>query len=84
MITENSKLTFGKHKGKILKYCPLDYLEWLHKNLSGGDFHEWAKVAGQVHDTLKKEGAVNNSLDEMADAFLRKHGVAVGKNGQIL
>lgn len=74
-ITENTKLTFGKHKGKPLKNCPLDYLEWLHTNLKDGDFCEWAIVAGQVYEMLKEEGAEAGSLEQQANEFLRKHGV---------
>ncbi len=74
-ITENSKLTFGKHKGTPLKYCPLEYLKWLNENLSGGDFHEWAEAAGEVHATLTGEGVVSNSLERQADDFLRAHGI---------
>ncbi len=75
MITENSKLTFGKHKGTPLKYCPPEYLKWLSENLGGGDFHEWAKAAGETLRTLETEGAATASLEKQADEFLRKHGV---------
>lgn len=74
-ITESSKLTFGKHKGTPLKYCPLEYLDWLSQNLGGGDFHEWATAAAHVARTLREEGAAANSLERQADDFLRKHGI---------
>lgn len=31
------KVTFGKHKGKLFKDLPLDYLDWVHKNHSCKD-----------------------------------------------
>lgn len=74
MITENTKLTFGKHKGKPLKNCPQDYLKWVAENLLNTDFHEWAVAAAQVRSTLVAEGAEATSLEAQADDFLKKHG----------
>jgi hypothetical protein len=75
MITENTKFTFGKHKGKPLKNCPLDYLEWISTKLLNTDFHDWALASGEVHKKLIAEGATTTSLEEQANVFLRSHGI---------
>lgn len=74
-ITENTKLTFGKHKGTPLKYCPQEYLKWLSENLADGDFHEWAKTAKETLIKLNEEGAEAASLEKQANDFLRSHGI---------
>lgn len=80
MITENTKFTFGKHRGKPLKNCPGDYLKWVSENLLNTDFHEWAVAAKQVLATLASEGKEAITLESQADEFLKKHGF--GKYGQ--
>lgn len=74
-LNENSKLTFGKHKGTPLKFCPMEYLKWMSENLAGGDFHDWAVAAAQVAKTLQEEGAAASSLERQADEFLKRHGI---------
>lgn len=84
MITADSALTFGRHKGTQLQYCPLSYLKWLSETLIDTDFHEWAIVAWKLHADLMIESTDNHNLELQADAFLRSKGVRVGKGGQIL
>lgn len=42
-------LSFGKHKGKKLKDVPPDYLNWIMKTISSGEF------SGGLADTLRAE-----------------------------
>jgi len=79
-ITENSRLTFGKHgpkrrrAGKKLCECPKDYLEWMANNLKNTDFHEWAIAAERFLQKRKEEDTPTKNLEEAADDFLRSHG----------
>lgn len=73
-VTENSKLTFGKHKGIKLRDCPTSYLKWMIENLKGGDFNEWALVAETLYATKAKEEADSRTLESQADDFLRSFG----------
>ena len=71
-ITPNSKIPFGNIcKNRRIKDCPNDYLAWCAKTLLDTDFHEYALAAKQELDDRSKDG----SLEEQAEAFLRRHGV---------
>lgn len=80
-ITENSRLTFGKHgpkrrrAGKKLCECPKDYLEWMTENLKDTDFHEWAIAAEKYLEKVQTEDAPIQNLNDAADDFLRSHGI---------
>lgn len=73
-VTENSRLTFGKHKRKKLCDCPKKYLEWMTKNLRDTDFHEWALAAEAFLEKREAEDAPTRNLEDAADDFLRSHG----------
>lgn len=73
MTTPNTKLPFGKYKGRRLKECPLDYLHWMSNNLGGTDLHEWAVAASVMAKQIHKDDC--GDLEEKADDFLRKHGI---------
>lgn len=53
-ITANSKLTFGKHKGELVKDVPTSYLVWCHRNI------DWFKNAV---DKEVKEAILNEVED---------------------
>ena len=74
MITKNTKLTFGKHKGCKLKDCPLGYLKWVSEHLVDSDFHAWAIIAKEVYQKRQKENDIEDNLEKAADEFLRSHG----------
>ncbi len=75
MINENSRLTFGKHKGKKLKDCPNAYLTWMGKELRDTDFHAYAVVAKKLAEDKNRELKDEKDLDKAADEFLRQHGI---------
>jgi hypothetical protein len=70
MVTPESKLPFGKYKGRRVKEVPTKYLQWLAK-LTDVGFEPYVRVAQE----LLKDPACNDSLEKRADAFLRQHGV---------
>lgn len=80
-ISENSRLTFGKHgpkgsrRGKKLCECPRTYLRWMAKDLIDTDFHEWAIAAQDFLDRVESEEATLQNLDDAADEFLRQHNI---------
>ncbi|MCE5326170.1 MAG: hypothetical protein LLG01_07110 [Planctomycetaceae bacterium] len=76
-ITKDSKLTFGKHRGRRLGQCQSDYLEWMAAKLLDTDFHAWALAAKKIIESRKAAGAAEvklASLEEQADALLRRAG----------
>jgi len=73
MITENSKLTFGKYFGTPLKDCPLHYLNWLYENIDGKR-EEWGLVAGKIYRRLKAEKEASDALEREADRILKDNG----------
>lgn len=79
-ITENTRLTFGKHgptrrrSGKKLKECPKSYLQWMVDNLRDTDFHEWALAAQKIIETRTEEDAPIEDLEKQADEILRDAG----------
>jgi len=75
MITKNTKLTFGKYKGRKLKNCPPRYLKWVSEHLADSDFHAWAIIAKEVYQKRKEEDGVIDDLEKTADDFLRNHGI---------
>ena len=75
MVTKNTKLTFGKHRGRKLKDCPLGYLKWISEHLVDSDFHAWATIAKEVYQKRKEENEVIDDLEKAADDFLRDHGI---------
>jgi hypothetical protein len=75
MITKNTRLPFGKHKGRKLKNCPISYLKWVSEHLVDSDFHNWAVKAKEIFETHKKEDEYTDNLEKAADDFLRKHGI---------
>lgn len=74
MITENTKLPFGKHKRKRLRDCPDNYLRWVGENLLDTDFHEYAFIAKKILEKREREDAPVYDLNLAADEFLRNHG----------
>lgn len=75
MITENSRLTFGKHKGKKISTCPVGYLKWMADNLVDTDFHEYAIVARRIAKKREKEDIRTMNLEKAGDEFLKQHGI---------
>ena len=75
MISPDSKLSFGKYKGKKLKDCPITYLRWLGENLIDSNFHEYAYVAKDLADEYSKDDKHVGDLEEAADDFLRSKGI---------
>lgn len=75
MPTPDSKLTFGKHKGKPLKALPLSYLQWMADNLRDSDLHDWARAAESFLASTGQREQRKLSLDEQADQVLRDHGI---------
>jgi len=75
MITKNTKLPFGKHKGRKLKDCPLGYLKWVSEHLVDSDFHVWAMIAKEVCQKRQEENETIDNLEKAADEFLREHGI---------
>ena len=75
MVTKNTRLPFGKHKGKKLKDCPASYLKWVSEHLTDSDFHSWSIAAKEIFEIHKKEDKFTGDLEEAADDFLRKHGI---------
>jgi hypothetical protein len=73
-ITENTKFTFGKHRGVKLRDVPDAYLKWILENLSGGDFHNWATAAKEEQARRKKDDT-SGDLEAQADALLRRAGL---------
>ena len=78
-ITENSRLTFGKHKGQPIKDIPISYLNWMVKNLWDSDFHLWALAAEaaiqkRIELGDKMMNKMEDSLSKQADQFLRSRG----------
>ena len=73
-ITPNSKLTFGKHRGKKLLHCDSGYLEWMVANLADGDFHQWVLAARAELDARSKDGLHHGDLEAQADEILRQAG----------
>ena len=47
---KTTKIWFGKHRGKLVRECPRDYLEWLTQQ-------DWVKQ--NLRDLCKKITAVN-------------------------
>lgn len=74
MVTKDSKLNFGVHKGKKLSNCPRKYLEWMKTKLIDTDFHEWAMAASEVLEARKADSKYDD-LEAAADDFLRSHGI---------
>lgn len=73
--TKNSRLTFGKHRGKKLGDLPDAYLKWLHANCWDTDFHEWALAAGEILAERKKDPLNNTGdLEAQADQLLKDAG----------
>jgi hypothetical protein len=75
MTTENTRLPFGKHKGKRLRDCPPSYLTWMGENLIDSDFHEFALLARDIAEKHQSEQQEAAALEEAGDEFLRKHGI---------
>ncbi len=76
-ITRQSKLTFGKHKGRKISTCETSYLKWMADKLSDSDLCLWAQVAQAELEAREKEGALAGahlSLEEQANELLRKAG----------
>jgi len=76
-ITPNSKVTFGKYRGRKLRDCDTGYLEWMVRKLGDGDLHAWAVAARQELDVRKKEKrqqARSEDLEKQADQILRDAG----------
>ncbi len=76
-ITRQSKLTFGKHKGRKLSTCDTGYLRWMVDKLTDSDLYLWANAAQTELDVRQKEGALDQahlSLEQQADELLRKAG----------
>ena len=42
-LRNGNQIHFGKHKGKLMKDVPVDYLEWIVNNFSPGDFRNRAQ-----------------------------------------
>ena len=78
MITANTRIPFGMHKGKKLGECPTKSLEWMVEKLWNSDLHEYAFMAKKLLKTREsdiKDGLQCENLEEAADRFLREAGV---------
>lgn len=73
-MTINSRLPFGKYKGKKLAEVPPDYILWMSKTLINTDLHEWGLVAKEIIEKDGADKAKTTSLEEQADEILRKAG----------
>jgi len=76
-ITRQSKLTFGKHKGRKISTCDTGYLRWMVDKLSDSDLILWAQAAQAELEIREKEGELDKqhlSLEQQADELLRKAG----------
>lgn len=69
------KIPFGKYKGKQLEKLPRSYLEWIAKNLIGGDFHNYALAAKEilVSPSIQLEMQIED-LDKTATEWLKERG----------
>lgn len=74
-MTCNSRLTFGKYKGKRICDCPVQYLQWMDKNLIDTNLSDYAKIANEILADVDKSSADNTSAEE----FLRIHGINPNK-----
>ena len=74
-ITRNSKLTFGRWKGKKLSLCETSYLEWMAAKLTDSDLCEWAQAAQAELKVRNEENRPDQlSLEEQANQILRDAG----------
>ncbi len=74
MINENTRVPFPRHKGLKLGACPSDYLVWM-AGVTDESMGEWANAAKQILADRKKNGEDSHaSLEEQADALLRRAG----------
>lgn len=74
-ITRNSKLAFGRHKGRKLSLCDTDYLEWMAAKLMDSDLCEWAQAAqAELEVRIQEDRPDQRSLKEQADQILRDAG----------
>ena len=74
-ITRNSKLTFGRCKGKKLSLCETSYLEWMVAKLMDSDLCEWAQAArAELAARTQEDRPDQRSLKEQADQILRDAG----------
>lgn len=71
-ITPNTRLPFGKYRGKKLNQCDKKYLEWMVKSF---DNQDWVAAAKEELDTRNSESQTESKLEQDADAFLRANGV---------
>lgn len=77
-ITRQSKVTFGKHKGRKLSLLDSGYLRWMVDKLGDSDMHAWAAAAREELDVRKKEKRQEETfadLEKEADRILRDAGV---------
>ena len=74
-ITQNSRITFGVHRGTKISELPDKYLEWLSNNLINTGFHDWAIAAKLELKTRINENKTKDDLEKQADDFLRSHGI---------
>lgn len=80
-VTVNSKMPFGRYKGRKIFDLPRGYLDWMSKKFLGGDFNDFALAAKEVLNSSEmKMEQESMDLDEMGTEFLKQHGY--GKNGE--
>lgn len=72
-MNRDTRLPFGKHKGKSLRQCDKGYLEWMATKMSD-DFQEWKELAKDELKLRKEEDTIAGDLEKQADAFLRSKG----------
>ena len=76
-ITRQSKITFGKHKGRKISTCDTGYLRWIVAKLTDSDLYAWAAAAEAELAVRAKEGRLDEqhkTLEQQADDLLRKAG----------
>lgn len=68
-LSSESKILFGKYRGRKLKECPDSYLKWMTQTMTKESFAEWGVAAQEELDLRKALGG--GDLEAQADAILR-------------